>query len=64
MDRKASAVNTPKTWTQEEIIELIEREIRETSLDFRSRGKSANAYDLATAVYLELADKYLVEFTP
>lgn len=58
-------MNTPQTWTKDEITELIATEIRETRADFLARLKvGPTAAQIADAIYTALNDKGLLEDTP
>jgi hypothetical protein len=55
----------PKTWTENEIVELIADTIRETQKDAYVRGLGRlTTRDIAENVFAALNDKSLIENTP
>ena len=55
----------PRTWTEAEIVELIECEIVQAQCDARAnRGTSATLEQIGQGIYAKLRDNHLIEHTP
>ena len=55
----------PRTYTEAEIIDMIDNEIRSTRIDYRDRFQRApDSTELAENIYGKLNDAFLIQHTP
>lgn len=54
----------PKTWSKNEVIDLIAETIIKTRKDCQERGVPVGARVTAEAIYADLNDSYLIELQP